>query len=244
MSSGPSRDKELDTTGIEVPVETLPALPDDLLTNPRSAWLRPEQWFERPELPLEIEVGSGKATFLVQQAVLRPDINYLGFEYAREFFAYGADRIRRAGLRNVRMLHTDASEFLHWRIPDACAQVIHLYFPDPWPKSRHHRRRMVQARFLADARRILIAGGELRVVTDHAEYWTWMEREFGGVSRAPGEEPGPPGSGGSADDLPFERLAFERPASAREGEIVGTNFERKYRLEGREFHAAVLRKIK
>jgi tRNA G46 methylase TrmB len=78
-------------------------------------------------------------------------------------------------------------------------------------------------------------GGELRVVTDHAEYWAWMEEHFtrwcGGAEAM--------GNGG---EKRFERMEFTRPASAGEGEVVGTNFERKYRREGRPFYGAVLRK--
>ena len=76
------------------------------------------------------------------------------------------------------MLHFDAGELLHWRIPDGIIDVLHLYFPDPWPKPRHHKRRMVSDRFLGDVHRVLRPGGELRVVTDHADYWSWMEEHF------------------------------------------------------------------
>jgi len=109
--------------------------------------------------------------------------------------------------------------------------VIHLYFPDPWPKSRHHKRRMVSDRFMGEAQRSLAPGGQLRVVTDHDDYWAWMEEHFARWTA--------PREGGAA---PFERMEFDRPASAGEGEVVGTNFERKYRREGRPFHAATLRR--
>jgi tRNA (guanine-N7-)-methyltransferase len=232
MSFGLSRGRTLDTSGIAIEDSALPPLPDDILQNPRAGWVDVRAWFDDPARPFEIEIGSGKGTFLAQQAAASPATNYLGFEYAGEFFAYAADRLRRGGLKNVRLLHADAGEFLHWRIPDSCAHVIHLYFPDPWPKSRHHRRRMIQPRFLADAARILIAGGQLRIVTDHADYWKWMEEHFAQVAAPPGQESG----------KPFDRLTFESPPSAREGEIVGTNFERKYREEGRTFNATVLRR--
>ena len=91
---------------------------------------------------------------------------------------------------------------------------------------------MVQDSVLEQAQRVLIDGGELRVVTDHADYFAWMEEHFARWADSV-ESPDP--------SKPFTRLAFERPASAREGEIVGTNFERKYRVEGRPFNAAVLR---
>jgi tRNA (guanine-N7-)-methyltransferase len=229
MSFGLARGRQLDPTGVMLMSEELPPLPDDIIQNPDAGRLDPRAWFPHPERRLEIEIGSGKGTFLVQQASLTPETNYLGIEWAREFALYAADRIRRNNLPNVRILNTDAAEFLHWRVPDGIAAVVHLYFPDPWPKTRHHRRRIVQERFLRDVHRVLTPGGELRVVTDHDDYWQWMQREFERVTIGP--------------QPLFEVLPFERPGSAREGELVGTNFERKYRREGRPFNAAVLRRL-
>ncbi len=235
MSFGLGRGREINTGDIGIEGATLPALPDDVQANPRAAWIDVGAWFDAPRRPLEIEIGSGKGTFLLQQAELQPETNFLGIEWAKEFFAYAADRVRRRGLRNVRLLHADATEFLRWRVPDAAASVIHLYFSDPWPKARHHKRRVVQDRFLGDALRVLLPGGELRIVTDHADYWAWMEEHFARwVSNSPAE----PG----AMPAPFEQRPFERPVSASEGEVVGTNFERKYAREGRLFNATILRK--
>lgn len=233
MGFGLAKGKALNTAEAGLSAADLPPLPDDAARNPEAARVDPRAWFPEPRLPLEVEIGSGKGTFLVQQAERQPGTNFLGIEWAREFWAYAADRLRRRGLVNVRILHADAAEFVHWRMPGEVCRVVHLYFPDPWPKSRHHKRRMVSDRFLADAWRVLEPGGELRVVTDHPEYWAWMEEHFARWA-APREE-----FGGRAG---FERLAFERPGSAREGEVVGTNFERKYAREGRPFHAATLRK--
>lgn len=227
MSFGLSRGRKLDPGAVGVTGDELPPLPDEAIGDPEAGRLDPRLWFAEQGRPLEIEIGSGKGTFLVQQAAARPGVNYLGVEWAREFYLYAADRCRRRGLANVRMVCGDAAELLRWRIASGVASVIHLYFPDPWPKKKHHRRRIVRDRFLEDCARVLEQGGELRVVTDHADYWSWMEQHF---ARWCGE-------GGA-----FERLAFDRPESAEEGELVGTNFERKYRREGRPFHGAVLRK--
>ncbi|MBL8747405.1 MAG: tRNA (guanosine(46)-N7)-methyltransferase TrmB [Phycisphaerae bacterium] len=229
MSFGLSRGREFDVTDVGIEAAGLPALPDDVSVNPSSAWLDPRAWFEDASRPFEIEIGSGKGTFLVQQSELEPGTNFLGFEWAKEFWAYAADRVRRRSIKNVKVVHGDATEFLHWRMPSGIARVIHLYFSDPWPKARHHKRRVVQDRFLEDAHRVLLDGGELRIVTDHDDYWTWMEEHFSRWAPA----------GGTGK---FVRLAFERPASASEGEVVGTNFERKYAREGRPFHATVLKK--
>lgn len=244
MSFGLSRGKPLDPASgvIMVSPDELPPLPDEVLTDPEAGRLDPREWFplrrEDPDRRFEIEIGSGKGTFLVQHAPTTPGTDYLGIEWAGEFCNYAADRIRRAGLRNVRTLCTDATEFLHWRVPSGIVDVLHLYFSDPWPKSRHHKKRVVQDRFLADTWRILKPGGELRVVTDHDELWAWDRSHFDrwcGSGPCPGHE-GP---------IPaFEEGPFAKPASAGEGELVGTNFERKFREEGRSFHASVLTKCR
>lgn len=223
---------------VAIAPEEVPPLPDDILTNPEAGRLDPRRWFREPGLPFEIEIGCGKGTFILEEGKARPGTNFLGIEWEGEYHAYTSDRVRRAGLTNVRMLRADATEFLRWRCPDGIARVIHLYFSDPWPKKKHHKNRVVQDRFLADAWRVLGAEGELRIVTDHADYWQWMEEHF---ARWTARER----AAGVPERIPtpaFERLEYERTAAAGEGELVGTNFERKYRREGRPFHACTLRK--
>lgn len=231
MSFGLGRGKALAPGEAGLDRGDLPPLPDDL-SDPRAAWIDPRTWFAHPERPFELEIGAGKGTFIVEQAARLPQTNFLAIEWAGEFYRYAADRVRRRGLSNVRVLHEDAVTFLRHRVPDGIINVIHLYFSDPWPKARHHKRRVVQDPFLRDVHRTLIAGGELRIVTDHEGYWRWMEDHF---SRWCAAEASPR----------FERLSFtpeRRAGGAREGEIVGTNFERKYATEGRTFNATVLRK--
>jgi tRNA (guanine-N7-)-methyltransferase len=227
MSFGLARGRHLDPGPIGVTAGELGPLPDTAISNPEAGRIDVRKWFAHPERPLEFEIGSGKGTFLLQQAELEPHTNFLGIEWAREFWLYATDRCRRRALENVRTLNTDAAEFLKWRVFPATVRVVHLYFPDPWPKTRHHRRRIVQEPFLEQCHRVLTEAGELRIVTDHEEYWDWMRARFAWASER---------------DL-FEVLPFTSPGSAGDGEVVGTNFERKYRREGRPFHAAVLRRL-
>ncbi len=246
MSFGLGHGRELDDAPgvVGVGARELPPLPDDILANPDAGRVDPRAWFADGTLALELEIGSGKGTFLLNQAAADPGTNYLGIEWAREFYLYAADRVRRRELRNVRMLHADAGEFLRWRCPSAILRVIHLYFSDPWPKRRHHKNRVVQHAFLGEAWRCLLPGGELRVVTDHDELWAWDQQHFELWTRGEGDggDPGawPPEARENAGS-PFELLAFTAPDWVGEGETVGTNYERKMCGE-RGPHACVLRK--
>jgi tRNA (guanine-N7-)-methyltransferase len=184
--------------------------------------LDPRSWFGAARRPLQIEIGPGKGTFLVKQAGLRPEINFLGVEWAAEFFRFAADRARRRGLDNVRVLRADAVEFLRFWCADAVAAVVHIYFSDPWPKTRHHKRRVIQDASLRELHRVLQPGGEVRLVTDHPGLWAWYEDHAARHARL------------------FERLPFTRAAAGDDGEFVGTNYERKFARQGRPFFAMTL----
>lgn len=178
--------------------------------------------FPNPALPLEIEIGSGKGTFLVQQAALQPGTNFFGIEWTSEYWRYAADRARRHELANVRILRADATEFIRYWLSDSITSVIHLYFSDPWPKTRHHKRRVVQDSTLEQFHRILMPQGELRLVTDHIELWKWYEEHAARATSL------------------FNTVPFVATGSARSGELVGSNFERKFAREGRPFRAMTL----
>lgn len=214
MSPSLSRGKVLSTTGVGIDRQDLPPYEDGRLD--------PREWFDEPARRFEIEIGSGKGTFLVQQAPLAPMTNFLGIERAADFYRYAADRVRRRGLASVRLLHHDAVDFLRFWCADGVAAVIHLYFSDPWPKSRHHKRRVVQDRSLREFHRVLAPGGELRLVTDQPDLRHWYEEH----------------ADRHADR--YVRRPFAAPESAGEGEIVGTNYERKFVREGRPFHGMIL----
>ena len=167
--------------------------------------------------PVELEIGMGKGTFLTEQALARPQTNFLGIEWANWYWRYASDRLRRHECLNARTVRAEAMFFIREHVADASLAVVHVYFPDPWPKKRHHKRRLIQEPFLQQVQRILVPGGRLQVVTDHADYFQQIEA----VVTA----------------SPLKIIEYNRPGSAGEGEFVGTNFERKYRREGRPFHA-------
>jgi len=217
MSFGLSRGKTLDVGNVGIDLRSLPPCEDGRID--------PRNWFKDGSSPLEIEIGSGKGTFLIQESQLRKEPNYLGFEWASEFYRYAADRIRRHHLSNVKMMHGDATEFLRFWCEDHVADVIHLYFSDPWPKTRHHKRRVIQDSTLEHFHRVLKLGGVVHVVTDHDDLWEWCEEHFQKHTNL------------------FTQQPFNSTSSADDGELVGTNFERKYRREGRPFHSTTLVRV-
>jgi tRNA (guanine-N7-)-methyltransferase len=166
---------------------------------------------------VELEIGMGKGTFLTEQTKGRPEVNFIGIEWARWFWRYASDRLRRAGAANARTVRAEASFFLREFIPDASLSVVHIYFPDPWPKARHHKRRLIQAPFVLEVARVLRPGGRVQIVTDHQDYFEQIQQVL-----AAG---------------PLAVLEYNRPGSAADGEFVGTNFERKYLRQGRPFYA-------
>ena len=120
---------------------------------------------------LHVEIGSGKGTFLLNQARAHPDINYLGIEWANKFYRYSVDRMRRWQVDNVRILRADAREVIGGYLSDASVAAFHIYFPDPWPKKRHHKRRFFTPANIQQIIRCLTNDGELRIATDHADYF-------------------------------------------------------------------------
>lgn len=175
--------------------------------------------------PVHIEVGAGKGTFLLNQARALPDENFLGIEWTRKYYRYAVDRIGRWGLTNVRIIRTDAVGFIRACVPDGSVDSFHVYFPDPWPKKRHHKRRFISAGNLEHLIRSLKEGGQLRIATDHADYFEQMEWVVAARSDA------------------LERIEFPRPVGADPGEWTGTNFERKYLQDQRSIYALAARRI-
>ena len=175
------------------------------------------------DAPLELEVGSGKGTLLVTESKARPEVNFLGIEYARRYWRYAADRLRRNACANARIVLADATAFIRDYLEDESLSAVHVYFPDPWPKSRHHKRRFVQPDRIALLARKMRRGARLQIVTDHAEYFEQVDE----VLRA----------------STLSVVDFDATAAASSDEIVGSNFERKYRRQGRAVRAIASVKV-
>jgi tRNA (guanine-N7-)-methyltransferase len=121
--------------------------------------------------PLEVELGSGKGLFLAAAAAARPECNFLGLEIAKKYAAHSAAKLVRRGLTNAAIVSGDGLRFFHEFLPADSVTAVHVYFPDPWWKARHKKRRVMNEPFLADVRRVLVAGGTLHFWTDVAEYF-------------------------------------------------------------------------
>jgi tRNA (guanine-N7-)-methyltransferase len=168
--------------------------------------------------PVEIEVGFGKGLFLLMQAQARPDANFLGIEIERKYALLGATRMARRLLPNVKLACTDARWFMKERVAKASVSALHVYFPDPWWKTRHRKRKLFTLAFADQCVRVLQGAGRLHFATDVADYFAETLVLLNGIA--------------ALRPLPA-------PPSAAE---AMTNFERKYRQERRAIHRALYEK--
>ena len=165
---------------------------------------------------VEIEIGPGKGKFLIAAASSRPDVHLLGVDWANKYLRLAEGKALRAELKNVRFIRVDAKEFVHRAVPERSISAYYVFYPDPWPKKRHHKRRFFQPPTIDDLSRTLVLGGHLHVATDFRGYWEHLE----------------PLLDGHAD---FERLPeFGGPEFPVPVDEPLTNFEAKYLVQGRD----------
>ena len=133
--------------------------------------------------PHVIEIGFGNGDTLVAQAAENPDSDFIGIEVHEPGIGHCLIRLREAGITNLRIVAHDAVEVLGRQIPGDSVDRINLYFPDPWPKKRHHKRRIVQPPFLELCWTALRTGGALHIATDWANYAEHIDEVVGDSAR-------------------------------------------------------------
>lgn len=206
--------EEEQTPGLLPPVSGLPppASPID--------W----QTIFRNSNPVEIEVGCGKGLFIVNAAQSCPDVNFFGIEIVRKYQLYTATRVAIRKLANVRMACADAKPILRDCVPLGSVQAIHVYYPDPWWKKRHHKRRLFTPDFVESCTKALKTGGLFHLATDVEEYFAVMID----LCRQRSE----------LRELPAPQLS-----TGKHDMDYLTNFERKARKKGQPVFRALFEKI-
>jgi tRNA (guanine-N7-)-methyltransferase len=128
--------------------------------------------------PVELELGAGDGSFMLKYAALHPGRNFLAIERLFGRLKKIDRKGRRQGLGNIRALRMEASYLMDWMIPPGSLSAIHVYFPDPWPKKRHHRRRLINEAFVLRAAKALMPGGLMLCRTDDTGYFSQMTEVF------------------------------------------------------------------
>jgi len=177
----------------------------------------PEQSFGRIA-PLEVEIGSGKALFLLEAARRAPAHDFLGIELSLAYYRICRGRVARSGAPNVRVLRADGRRFVETSLPPGSVHAFHIYFPDPWPKKRQRKRRLLDGPFLEILAARLAPGGVVRIATDHASYGSLIDPLLESVP--------------SLERLPWQALPSPPP----------THYEIKYAAESRPIHRFLLRR--
>ncbi|MDQ5872528.1 MAG: hypothetical protein M3547_10045 [Acidobacteriota bacterium] len=187
-----------------------------------------ELWFGRPldahemfgrRAPLEIELGTGKARFLIEAARAEPAHDFLGVERSLSYYRFSRERIARSRPGNALIIRSDARLFVSGCVAPGSVRAFHVYFPDPWPKKSHRKRRLLDGTFLEMLASRLEDGGLLRIATDHPGY----AEEVSPLMRTVP----------NLEELPWDSLPPPPP----------THYELKYRGEGRDIRRFLLRRV-
>lgn len=203
-------------------VPMLKQLGQDLESRPRcsqAAECALQQLFQTCQKPLELEIGCGMGKFIAARAKNHPEHHFLGVEYEEVRTAHTDVAIRSNGLTNANVVCGQADRFVEFCIPDGKLVAVHLYFPDPWPKKRHHKNRLFQADFVRHVYRALAPQGTLNVATDHADYFEQMQTV---MAENPLFESIPP-----LERAPDERTEFELKFRAKNQPIYAASWKKR-----------------
>ena len=169
--------------------------------------------------PLEVEVGCGKGQFLTRRAQENPDCDFLGIERMLERVRLFDGKCRRGKIANASVLRLEALYTFHYLLPEHHARTVYVFFPDPWPKKKHHSHRLFGPLFLNALWKRLAVGGKLEFATDHKEYFETVCECF-------------------ALDPRFEKVdAMPRPKE------VWTEFETMFREQGHPIYSAAWKSL-
>ena len=191
-------------------------LPAAGVNSPASLIYQPETIIERTNparlfplaQPLEVELGSGDGSFIVQWARLNPNRNFLAVERLLGRLRKIDRKGQRNALANLRLLRMEAWYVLEYLLPPASVSAVHIYFPDPWPKRKHRKNRLINAAFTETAARALAPQGVVYLRTDDADYFQQITAVFNGNPR------------------------FQSVETPRELSDVVTDFEREFHKRG------------
>jgi len=173
--------------------------------------------------PLEVEVGSGKGLFLAAATERQPEHNFLGIEIGRKYARYAAARLARRQASNGLVICGDALVLFRQWFPDCSLHAVHVYFPDPWWKKRHKKRRVMNEQFLRDVERTLVADGRLHFWTDVEEYFQTTLELIGATTALAG--PVPVAEKPAEHDLDY-RTHFERRTRKSELPVYRAEFRK------------------
>ena len=178
--------------------------------------------------PLEVEVGCGKGCFLTGRAAKNPDCEFLGIERMLNRVHTFDGKVRRAGLKNTHILRLEALYTFWYLLPLHHARTVYVFFPDPWPKKKHHSHRLFGPVFLKALWKRLAVGGKLEFATDHEEYFRFVTEEC----FPPFECSGPVNGGGR--EMPM----FRKVPPMERGPEAWTEFETRFRGQGLPIYSA------
>jgi tRNA (guanine-N7-)-methyltransferase len=126
--------------------------------------------FVKADNPLIIDLGCGAGNFLREYAIIKPDSRFVGFELRYKRLVKGALKLKKRNITNVRLVQARAEDIDDW-LPEQSTDEIHVNFPDPWPKKRHHKHRLISEQFLSKVNKLLKKDGSFTFKTDHQDYF-------------------------------------------------------------------------
>jgi len=174
--------------------------------------------------PIEVEIGAGKGKYLLARAQLQPDINFVGFDYIWKYLKIGWERAQKRRLGNLLFFKAEAVEVITHLTPSESVSIFHIYFPDPWHKRKHHKRRYMTPEFIHLLHDRLVPGGLVELATDNFDYYMWLRRTLI-----------------DAGEGLWARTREQKNERILDPEIK-TNFELKYEAAGRDLYYLELQK--